>query len=54
MTGVLLFLFPACLGGIHYALTLLPYAIPIAIVLAVGIAYMGLKLFGQTTWEMIS
>ncbi|MCJ7579273.1 MAG: hypothetical protein MUP98_01925 [Candidatus Aminicenantes bacterium] len=53
MTGVLLFLFPACLGGIHYGLTLLPYAIPIAIIIALGLAYLMLKLFGQTTWKMI-
>ncbi len=54
VTGVLLFTFPALLGGIHYGLTLLPYAIPTAIVLAVGIAYFGMKLYGQTTWKMIS
>ena len=54
MTGLITFLFPVALGGIHYGLTLLPYAIPIAIVLALGIAYLGMKLYGQTTWEMIS
>ncbi len=54
MTGLLTFLFPAILGGIHYGLTLLPYAIPAAIVIAVGIAYLGMKLYGQTTWKMIN
>lgn len=54
MTGVFLFTFPAALGGVHYGLTLLPYAIPAAIVIAVGIAYLGMKLYGQTTWKMIS
>ena len=54
MTGLFLFLFPASLGGLHYGLTLLPYGIPIAIVLAIGISYLGMKLFGQTTWKMIS
>lgn len=54
ITGVLLFTFPAALGGIHYGLTLLPYAIPAAIILALGIAYMAMKLYGQTTWKMIN
>lgn len=54
MTGLLTFLFPAILGGIHYGLTLLPYAIPAAIVIAMGIAYLGMKLYGQTTWKMIN
>jgi len=54
VTGILLFTFPALLGGIHYGLTLLPYAIPIAIPLSLGTAYLAMKLLGQTTWEMIS
>ncbi len=54
MTGILLFTFPAALGGFHYVLTQIPYGIPIAIVISLGISYLALKLFGQTTWKMIS
>jgi len=54
MTGVLLFLFPVSLGAVHYGLTLLPYAIPAALVIALGIAYLAMKLYGKTTWKMIN
>lgn len=54
MTGVLLFLLPASLGGVHYVLTRLPYTVPAALIFALGIAYLAINLYGKTTWEMIS
>lgn len=54
MTGVLLFLFPVSLGSVHYGLTLLPYAIPAALVITLGIAYLAMKLYGKTTWKTIT
>ena len=53
MTGVLLFLFPVSLGGLHYGLTLIPYAVPVALIFSAGIAFLAMKLYGQTTWKMI-
>ncbi len=54
LTGVLLFLFPATLGGIHYGLTQIPYAVPVALVVVLGIVFAAMKQYGQTTWDMIS
>jgi len=46
MTGVLLFLLPASIGGIHYGLTLIPYAVPVALVIVLGIVFAAMKLYG--------
>ena len=40
--------------GIHYGLTLLPYAVPAAIVVSLVIAYTAMKIYGNTGWDRIT
>ncbi len=54
LTGILLFIVPAAIGGIHFGLTMLPGAVPAAIVVSLAIAYLGMKSYGNMTWETIN
>jgi ABC-2 type transport system permease protein len=54
LTGVILFIVPASIGGIHFGLTLIPYAVPIAIVFSLAIAYTAMKIYGSTSWDRIT
>lgn len=53
LSGFLMFLVPAGLGFIHYLMTFVPYAIPVGILVAAGIVYMGMKAYGNIGWDMV-
>jgi len=54
LSGIILFIIPAAIGGIHYGLTLLPGAVPAAIIASLFLAYIGMKFYGNITWEAIN
>jgi len=53
LSGFLMFLIPAALGLIHWGMTFIPYAIPVGILIAAGIIYMGMKAYGNIGWQTI-
>ncbi|MBA7649355.1 hypothetical protein ES703_57152 [subsurface metagenome] len=53
LSGFLMFLIPAALGLIHWGMTFIPYAIPVGILVAAGIIYMGMKAYGNIGWQTI-
>lgn len=53
LTGIILFIIPAAIGGVHYGLTLLPGGVPAAIVVSLFLAYVGMKSYGNTDWSLI-
>lgn len=53
LSGFLMFLIPAALGLIHWGMTFIPYAIPVGILIAAGIIYIGMKAYGNIGWQTI-
>ena len=53
LSGFLMFLVPASLGLIHWGMTFIPYAVPVGILVAAGIVYMGMKAYGNIGWDAI-
>jgi ABC-2 type transport system permease protein len=53
LSGFLMFLVPAFLGLIHFLMTFIPYAIPVGILIAAGIIYVGMKAYGNIGWQTI-
>ena len=53
LSGFLMFLIPAALGLIHWGMTFIPYAIPVGILVAAGIIYLGMKAYGNIGWQTI-
>jgi ABC-2 type transport system permease protein len=54
LTGIILFIIPAAIGGLHYGLTLLPGAVPAAIIVSIILASIGMKVYGNITWKAIN
>lgn len=53
LSGFLMFLIPAALGLIHWGMTFIPNAIPVGILIAAGIIYIGMKAYGNIGWQSI-
>ena len=53
LSGFLMFMVPAGLGLIHFGMTFVPYAIPVGILMAAGIVYIGMKAYGNIGWDKI-
>jgi hypothetical protein len=53
LSGFLMFMVPAGLGLIHFGMTFVPYAVPVGILMAAGIAYIGMKAYGNIGWDAI-
>ena len=53
LSGFLMFMVPAGLGLIHFGMTFVPYAIPVGILMAAGIVYIGMKAYGNIGWDAI-
>ncbi|MDH5706780.1 MAG: hypothetical protein OEZ45_12260 [Candidatus Aminicenantes bacterium] len=53
LSAFMMFIVPAFLGLIHYGMTFIPYAIPVGILITAGIAYIGMKAYGNIGWQTI-
>jgi len=53
LSGFLMFLIPVALALIHWGMTFVPYAIPVGILTAAVIVYMGMKAYGNIGWQTI-
>jgi len=53
LSGFIMFVVPAFLGLVHFLMTFIPYAIPVGILIAAGIVYMGMKAYGNIGWQSI-
>jgi hypothetical protein len=53
LSGFLMFMVPAGLGLIHFGMTFIPYAVPVGILMAAAIAYVGMKAYGNIGWDAI-
>ncbi len=53
LSAFLMTIVPASLGLVHFGMTFIPYAIPVGILIAAGIIYLGMKAYGNIGWQSI-